>query len=83
MEKITLDLIKKIISEKYQDKKFTCGDIMYDVSPKYSNSTHGTVRNYLVYLTKLGFLDYKMGTRGTPRFTSKKKGEGAIYSFKK
>ena len=83
MVDINLELIKKIISEKYQNKKFTCGDIMYDVSPKYSNSTHGTVRNYLVYLTNLGFLDYKMGTRGTPRFTSKKKGKGAIYSLRK
>jgi hypothetical protein len=80
---INLDLIKKIILEKYQNKKFTCGDIIYDISPKYSNSTHGTVRNYLVYLTKQGFLDYKMEIRGTPRFTSKKKGKGAIYSLRK
>ncbi len=82
MNNITLERIKKIIKEKYSDKKFTCGDIIYDVTSKYSNSVHGTVRNYLVYLTKQGFLNFTIGIRGTPRYTSKKKGKGAIYSLK-
>lgn len=79
MVNINLDLIKKIIKEKYRNKKFTCGDIIYDISSTYSNSTHGTVRNYLVYLTKQGYLNYTIGMRGTPRYTSKRKGKGAIY----
>jgi hypothetical protein len=80
----TKEEIKKIILNKFQNSKFTCGDIIYSLTNNYTASIHGTVRNLLVTLTKEGFLQYTIEIRGTPTYNSKKlQTKGAVYQLKK
>ena len=82
MNKITKQYVKDIIKEKFSNKKFTAGDILYTISNIFSNSLLGKVRMILVNLTKDKFLEYKIELRGSPHYNSEKKRPGATYQLK-
>jgi len=79
MTNITLELIKKIISERFAKKEFTTGDVYYAIEPSFNKSKFGTVRNILVKLSKEGFISYNLKIRGTPHLDSDQKTYGAVY----
>lgn len=83
MNKITKQYVKNIIIERFSNKKFTTGDILYSISNTFSNSLLGKVRMMLVNLTQEKFLEYKLELRGSPHYNSEKKRYGAVYQLKK
>jgi len=78
----TLEDIKKHITQKYPKQKFTIGDIYYDFFESFNISLFGIIRNAIVKLSKMGFVEYKIVERGTPRSSSENKTKGAIYWIK-
>lgn len=83
MSNLTKEDIKKVIIQKYSNKRFTCGDIIYAIYPKCTQSILGTIRNNLVKLTKEGFLKYTIELRGVPHLDSEFKRRGAVFSINK
>lgn len=78
-----IENIKQLILKKYSNKRFTIGDIYYELYANFDRSKFGTIRNIVVDLSRQNFLSFKIEIRGMPHLNSEKKINGAVYSLKK